>query len=339
MLVPAYKVTIGRKVVDTTDEPQASTAVDLTVALDIDTPADSFTLVLGNVGGLHPARDDEAIIELGYADNGGLSKVMTGKIVSVEPNVTTTRVIGYSDADALLRTFVEKTYESKKAGEIVRDLARQADVDVAAAQDGISFPAYVVYGRNSVYVHMHDLAELCGFDLYLDNENKLVFEKFVNGKRIHKFEHGKHIIDLEVLRRPPHAARVEAWGESPTGSKGNDAAAWLSRDFSGSRGQAGSGSLFLLERSALRTRDAARIAAQAALTEIQRRTLRGRVVTFGRPEIKLGDAIRLLDVPDETLNANYQVRSVTHRITKLGGFTTTVGFRAIATDGLPGTVI
>ena len=34
MLKPAYKLTIGRKVVDTTDEPKASTVVDLKVALD-----------------------------------------------------------------------------------------------------------------------------------------------------------------------------------------------------------------------------------------------------------------------------------------------------------------
>jgi len=69
---------IGRKVVDTTDKPQASTVVDLNVALDLDTPADSFTLVFGNVGSFKPARDDETKIELGYADNGGFKQVMTG---------------------------------------------------------------------------------------------------------------------------------------------------------------------------------------------------------------------------------------------------------------------
>ena len=176
---------------------------------------------------------------------------------------------------------------------------------------------------------------MCGFDVYINHENKLVFEKFFNGKRVHFIDHGKHIIEMEVLRTPPRVGRVEAWGESPTATQGESAAAWLSRDFSGSRGQAGSGSLFLLERPALRTRAAANAAAQAALTEIERRTLRGRVVTLGRPEIRLGDAIRLRELPDETLNGNYQVRDVTHRITKLGGFTTTVGFRAITTGTPP----
>jgi hypothetical protein len=59
--------------------------------------------------------------------------------------------------------------------------------------------------------------------------------------------------------------------------------------------------------------------------------LRGRLLTIGRPEVKLGDAIRLREMQDESLNTIFQVRNVTHRITKLGGFTTTVGFQAIET--------
>ena len=176
LINPAYKLTIGRKVIDTTDEPQASTVVDLTVALDLDTPADSFTLVLGNVGSFRPERDDETTIELGYADNGGLTQVIAGTVVTVEPNLTTTRIAGYSGADALLRTFVEQTYEDKSAGDIVSDLADKAGLDVATAEDGTQFPVYVVDGRRSAYLHMHDLAELCGFDLYVNPDGELVFE-------------------------------------------------------------------------------------------------------------------------------------------------------------------
>lgn len=331
MLKPAYKLTIGRKLIDTTDEPKASTVVDLQVTLDLDTPADSFAVVMGNVGRFRPARDDETKIELGYADNGGFKQVIKGKVVTVEPNLTTTRVFGFSGADALLRTFVNKTYESKTAGAIVRDLADKARLEVATAEDGIKFPAYVIDGRRSVYLHMHDLAELCGFDVYIDTEGKLVFEKFLNGKTVHVFEFAKHIVALDVDRTQPFAGLVEAWGESAAGSRGEDAWAWLTTDFSGSRGSAGSGALLLRERPALRTKEAARTAANAALTNIQRRTLRGRVLTFGRPEVRLGDSIRFRGMADDSLNTLFQVRSVSHRITKLGGFTTNVGFRAIQT--------
>jgi phage protein D len=333
MLNPAYKLTIGRKVVDTTDEPRASTVVELRVALDLDTPADSFKIVLGNVGSFRPKQDDETKIELGYSDDGGLKQVMTGAVMVVEPNLTTTRLIGYSGADALLRTFVNQTYESKTAGAIVRELAGKARLDVATAEAGITFPTYVVDGRRSAYLHMQDLAELCGLDLYINSDGKLVFEKFINGKTVHLFDFKKHILALDVLRTPPRAASVEAWGESPAGSRGEESAAWVTTDFSGSKGSAGTGAVLLRERPALRTTEAARAAADAALTDIRRRTLRGEVVTVGRPEVKLGDAIRLREMPDDSLNTFFQVRSVTHRITKVGGFTTAVGFRAIQTGG------
>jgi phage protein D len=330
MFTPAYKLTIGSRVVDTTDEPQASTLVDLLVTLDMDTPADSFTLVLGQVGGLAPAQDDEAKIELGYADNGSLTQVMAGKVASVEPGLATRRVVGYSAAASLLRTFVDQTYESKAAGAIVRDLAEKAGVDVDAAEDGIDFPAYVIDGRRSIYRHMHDLADLCGFDLYISSEDKLVFERFTSGNTVHTFEYARHIIELEVLQTPPAAAAVEAWGEGPAGGQSPEAWAWLTRDFSGSKGSAGSGETkMLLERPALRTARGAAQAAEAAHVRIERRTVRGRLLVQGQPQVKLGDAVVLREVPEESLNGTFQVRSVIHHITKPGGFTTAIGFQAI----------
>jgi len=295
----------------------------------MDTPADSCQLVLGNVGRLRPQRDDELTVALGYDDDSDLIQVITGAVATVEPGMTTTRVFGYSACTAVLATRVEQTFEGKTAGAIVRDLARQADQDVQAAEDGITFPAYVVDGRRAVYHHMQDLAALSGFDLYINPEGKLVFEKFVGGKAVHVFEFGKHIVDLDVVRTPPLAGQVEAWGESPTGSQGDDAWAWLTTDFSGSKGTSGTGTRFLLERPVLRTIDAARVAAEAALMAIKRRTLRGRLTTVGRPQVKLGDAIRLRGMLDDSLNTSFQVRSVTHRVTKMHGFVTMIGFRAL----------
>jgi phage protein D len=329
MLTPAYRLKLGSKLVDTTDEPRASTVVDLRVVLDLDTPADGFTFVLGNVGTFRPAREDEVTIELGYAGDEGVALVMTGLVDTVEPNLTTLRVVGYTGAASLLRGYFDQTFESKTAGDIVRDLADRAGVEIVRVEDGIQFPAYVIDGRRSFWQHLRDLADLSGFDLYLDPEGKLVFERFAGGRTAHVLEYGKHILELEVLRTPAQAGRVEAWGESPAGSRGGESWAWLTTDFKGSRGEAGDGALLLLERPALRTRVAAHTAAQAALLEIQRRTVRGRLVILGRPQVRLGDAIRLKGLADEPLNTFFQVRRVVHRIAKATGFTTEIGFRAI----------
>ena len=112
MLTPAYKVTVGKKVVDTTDEPKASTLVELRVDLDMDTPADRFAMVLGQVDGLHPAPGDTAVVELGYADDSGsLKQVIKGTVVTVEPGLIRNRVIGYTSAQALLHHFDNKSFE------------------------------------------------------------------------------------------------------------------------------------------------------------------------------------------------------------------------------------
>lgn len=330
MLRPAYKLTLGNQIVDTTDEPQASTVVDLHVVLDMDTPADRFRLELGQVGGLSPARDDDAIIELGYADNGGLNQVMTGKVSRVEPGLTTEWITGHSPAASLLQTFVDQTYENKTAGDIVQDIASQATVDVATTDAGIRFPAYVIDGRRNLDRHLRDLAGLCGFDLYINTDGELVFQRFTTGNRIHTFAYGEHIIELQASRSQPSAASVEAWGESP-GSGADEAWAWLTKDFSDSKGSAGTGNpMLLLERPALRSATAAQTAADARLTDINRRTVRGRLMSVGRPEVRLGDAIRLQGVPESDLNDSFQVRKITHRITKAIGFTTTINFRSIA---------
>ncbi len=329
LLHPAYKLTIGEKIVDTTDEPQASTVVSISINLDIDTPADSFTLVLGQVGGFQPQRDDDAKIELGFADD-ELTQVMVGQVLTSQDALTTRRINGHSAAQLLLTNFVNQTYEAKTAGQIVTALAEQAAVPVGNAEDGITFPAYVIDGRRPIYEHMHDLADLCGFDLYINADGELIFEKFHNGKTLHIFDYGKQIVALETVAAPATAVQVEAWGESPGGSQAEEAWAWLTKDFDGLKGSAGTGNpVMLLERPALRSATAAQTAADALFTQLQRRKLRGFLLSTGQPQVKLGDAIQLRNVPDDNLNRKFQVRSVKHHIDKSAGFTTKIGFRAL----------
>lgn len=349
LLTPAYKLTFressggaagavssaagsalgsGGRVIDTTDDPQTSTVVDLVVKLDMDSLADRFSLVMGQVGSFRPARGQQIDIELGYDDDAGVAQVMTGTITTVEPNLVTRRISGHSPAETLLHTFVDESHLDRSAGQMVKDLADRAGVDVENASDGIRFPAYVTDGRRSIYHHMRHLADLCGFDLYINAAGKLVFEKYTGGKTVHVFDYGKHILELALEQTPPAAGSVEAWGESP-GSSG-DAWAWLTKDFSGLTGKAGSGDpKTLLEKPALRTATAARQAAEAANTRIRRNATRGSLLVLGLPAVKLGDGLRIREVPETVFNAAYQVRGVTHRITKSGGFTTRVEFRGI----------
>lgn len=346
LLTPAYKLTFshaagatgtvvaapsGGKVVDTTSEPKASTVVDLKVTLDLDTPADAVTLVMGQVGTFRPAMGDQVKVELGYADDDrGLIHVATATLASVGQGLRERRLVGHASLRKLLSSYADEHFENKTAGEIVNDLAGRAGVQVERASAGSRFQSYVVDGRRNLYRHLRELADLCGFDLYATPEGKLVFEKFVGGQTVHVFEYAKHIIDLEVFYGEAAAGTVEAYGESPGGGQAPESWAWLTKDFSGHKGTAGQGDpVYLLERTSLRNGQAAQNAAEALQARITRRTLKGRLLITGDPSVKLGDALRLKSLPDTALNASYQVRAVTHRIMKLRGFTTAVEFERI----------
>lgn len=332
MLNPAYKLTLGTQQVDSTDEPRASTLVDLVVRLDMEVAADQYKLKLGNVGFLTPAREDRGKIELGYAGaESGLSQVMVGNVETVQQGSTIDVIHGYTSAAILLRSFTNKTYESMSAGQIVQDLAQQAGVTVERAEPGIQFPAYVIDDRASFYHHMRDLADLCGFDVYFNNDDKLVFRRYTGGQ-VHVFDHAKHIIELRVEYNTAPASQVKAFGESGSGN-GTESWAWLTKDFSALAGRAGNGDpLMLLERSALRTGNAAQTAADGLNTALQRRQIRGSLLSVGRPQIKLGDAVRLNGLPEQPLNQTYQVRGLLHRMTKQLGFTTRVNFQSVTVN-------
>lgn len=334
-LSPAYKLTIGNQLVDTTDDPQASTVIDLKVLLDMDVATDMFSLVLGNVGHLTPEREDDAVIELGYADEeSGLQQVIAARVEYVTQGSTEDRITGHSAAAVLLNSFADQTFENKTAGTIVQALASDAGVDVSLAEPGINFPAYVIDGQRSIYHHMHALAGLCGFDLYLNSDNEIVFRKFIGGNTIHLFDHAIHIIELEVENSPPRANKIEVWGESGT-NNGAESWAWLTKDFNALKGTAGQAPLtgkaetLLLEKSSLRTGQAAQTTADAVSTDILRRQVRGRLLSMGRPQVRLGDAIRLTNLPEAELNQTYQVRSIKHNINKKLGFISEFRIRSV----------
>ena len=328
ILTPAYKLVIGDRKVDTTDEPRASTVDLLQVDLDIEAPADSLTLRLGNVGGLSPKRKDDATVELGYVEDSSLTLVFPGEVACVEPNLQSTRIIALSPAQKLLEAYREETFEFKTAGDIVKKIAEDAGIIVAQTEPGALLPAYVVDGKRSGYAHLRDLADLTGYDLFFNPSGELVYRRTIFTTTLHVFEFAKQIIELEVRQSEPAAASVEAWGESVGTSQGEESWAWLVKDFSSSKGTAGTGAVkLLLERPALRTGQLAQLAAEGALANFQANGIRGRLLTFGRPQVKSGDSLRIKDAPDTRVNGDFRVRAVHHRITKKKGFTTEIEFR------------
>ena len=319
MLKPVFKIKIGSETYEPgTQSPVLSVVVDL----NMDIPADSFEIVLGvDDNTLQIKEGDDATVELGYEDE--LKKVFTGSIDNVVPTMTTLRVRGLNYASKLLELRVNKVFEKQPAGKIVSDLAKTAGVKEDTVKPGITFPYYVIDDSKNAYDHIKELAELCGYDVYMTNENKLMFKNHEK-KDTHTLEYGVNIINADYDEDRPMIKSINVQGESPSSFKGADTSHWLTKR--SVDGMSGSGSGVLFTHPALRDKDTASKVAKAIMDSLLR-NLSGTVETVGNADVKLGDSIEVKGMTNSKMNGEFQVRSVEHQMNKSKGFITTIGWR------------
>ena len=319
MLKPVFKIKIGSE----TYEPGShSPVLKVDVNLNMDIPADSVEIILGvDDNTLKIKEGDDAIIELGY--EGELKKVFTGSVDNVIPAISTLRVRGLNYASKLLELRVNKVFEKQTAGKIVGELAKVAGVKEDTVKPGISFPYYVIDDSKNSYEHIKELAGLCGYDVYMTNENKLVFKSYEK-KDTHTLEYGVNIIDADYDEDRPMIKSVNVQGESPSSFKGADTSHWLTKR--SVDGLSGSGSGVLFTHPALRDKDTAAKVAKAIMDGLQR-NLSGTIETVGNADVKLGDILEVKGMTNSKMNGEFQVRSVEHQMSKSKGFITTLGWR------------
>jgi len=319
MLKPAYKIQIGSE----TFEPSAhSPVVSLQVNLDLDIPTDSSEILFGvNNKTTKIKKEDNASIQLGYEDN--LTDVFKGAVDNVEPEISGIRITGLNFVSKLLGLRTNQVYENQSAGDIVSDLSGKAGVTTGDVSSGLKFPVYYVEDSKNAYEHIRDLAEKCGFDVYMTTDSKLMFKKYErNEPRV--LEYGKNIIEVTLQEERSMVASVIVQGESPSSFKGSDTSHWLTKRRV--EGLAGSGANILIEDPTVRDKDTAEKVAKSRLDTLTR-TLFGTVKVIGDSEIKLGDTIEIKGMPNSKINGEFQVRSVEHFLSKTTGFTTLIGWR------------
>lgn len=316
MLRPSYSIDIES---ETIEPSSADDLISVKISLDLAVPANSCEAVF------RPAkwtsklkRDSPVTVQLGYEDN--LKTVFSGTVDSYERNLHEVRTFSLSQVLRLLDSRVNSIYTSQTAGGIVNDLASKASVDVEDAEDGLDFPVYYVDDSKNSYDHIQELADRCGFDVYMNEEGKLVFHDY-NPQDKHPFEYGKDIVSIEADFREPVIESVKAYGESPSSKKGSDTSHWLTKDEVS--GEEGSGSQLELVDSAIRDKDTAEKVAKATLKKLSFAKFFS-VIVVGSPQVRLGDAVIVKSMPEDVLNGEFKVMSIEHRLSKSEGFTTRI---------------
>jgi phage protein D len=314
-VIPSYSIQIGNVLLDTN---KGDDLRELRVQRSLDVPADNFEVLIRPSSKVAKCKlQDPVTVSLGFGSTKTL--VFKGVVDSIESAVSRIRITALSQMFKLLKLRLEQIYLGQTAGEIVKDLCRRAGVATGQVEDGVSLPSFSLSREESAYNIIKSLAERSGFDVFLDLSGKLVFKPF-GAKATHTLEHGRNILRAQAFAFAPPAA-VKVYGESPSSSKGSDTSHWLTKDEV--EGDAGSGDSLIISDPAIRDKATANSVANSKLTQA-RHTQHLAVVSYGSPDIHLGDAVSLTGFDHPFLKGEYKVREVEHLLTRESGFTTKI---------------
>ena len=317
MLHPKYETRIG----PTVFKPETSNEiVSIVVSASMDIPSDTFRGIFRNNGRAAIIKKEDPVnVSLGYEDSN--SEVFQGKVGNIVLSTFELGVTGYSSILALCNLKKDKFYEQRTAGQIVKDLAAVGKVQIQDVEEGVRFPYYAIDSNKNAYEHIRALATICGFDIYCNEKDKLIFKKY-NPITKHKADYGKNIIRISRADNLRIYEGVTVLGESPSSVSGAETSHWIKKEPMKSIAGNQDKSMYIINR-AVKDEQTAKKIAESSLDALKFQM--GIVLELiGDPKIKLGDGIVVSGVPSRQMNGEYQVRSVEHQLNKKEGFVTIV---------------
>ncbi|MBK8021888.1 MAG: hypothetical protein IPK19_10815 [Chloroflexi bacterium] len=315
MLNVAHRITIGSAVYASAAH---SRLIRLRTNAGLAAPVNTAVITFAPPHGLTIAVGDTAVVELGYDDD--LHVVFTGIVESFDWAVESVTVGAASTFRRLLDARYNRIFERSKSGDIVSNVARQLEIATGTVESGLELAAYAMSSGLSAYDAVRVLAGRSGFDFYADIDDKLVFARY-NQAQAHPFQYGINIVELAVEHSRDRVTGVEVYGESPSSlGEGQDAYSWLTKK--DVKGTAGGSSGVTVQHfdPTIRTQEDAGAIAESLLSALGAgRTCR--LQTLGAPEVRLGEAIEISDMPIAEQNGTFKVTGVAHRLDLRQGFT------------------
>jgi phage protein D len=325
MYNPVYKIKVGSVDIDSSQPGTMGRVLGISTFASMTPAAGAVTIILAQGNGQNVQKDDPVSIELGYG--GQTVPVMKGTVQNIKPGFDILKIIAYTPVQKLLDLRLNQTYENQSAGDIVSDLAGQVNMDTQTVEKGIPFPFYVIDDRKNGWEHLYDIAQKCGFDLYLTPDSKLMFKEFKKSSAAFTLTYGKTIISLRHSDVPQDFNSVTVRGESPASSQGTNTSHWLTKSFDNFKGSTGTEKpVRSIQDAVIRTKEAADASAKGRMNFIQRKRQQGTVDIIGNANIKLGDIFEIKQAPQNDLNGLFQVRAVSHTLNKQTGFKTRIHF-------------
>ncbi len=318
MLHVSHKISIGDAIFASDGHTRL---LGLRASASLEVPVNECRIVFSPPVGLFIATQDPVTVELGYED--GLMLIFSGAVADVEWAIDRVMIHATGLFRSLLAAPFNLVFERSRAGDMVADIIGRLGLVAGTIEDGIEFPSYVMGENQSAYDHLHELARRCGFDLYANVDDQVMFAPY-NPIEVYQFRYGVNILASNSEETVVSVTGMEVYGESPMSfGQGTDAYSWLTKqDVLGQAGDA-SGIVKRLAVPTAKTLDAAaQIAGLLLAADVVKR--RGTLRVLGAPGLKLGDAIQISGMPEIIHNGTFKPTAVVQMLNPKQGFQTSI---------------
>jgi hypothetical protein len=296
-----------------------SRLVELRSSSSMNAPVHYCRMVFTLPSDLSMAVGDEVKVDLGY--EGDTTTVFTGVVIGVEWQVTTVTIEAESQTRQLTALHVNAYFENSFAADIVNDLLGETDMSAGQVQQGLRFSFYAIGSNRSAWDQLNALSKQCGFDMYADADDKLVFATALPGVP-KMFQFAVNVLKLKIEQRQEAVSGVEVFGESPSSFGGGpDSVTWFGKkDVTGSAGSDPKRRAYV---PAARTQELAAQIANNLWNGISPKKI-GKLTTLGDSTLALGGTIQISDMPVDDQNGSFRIIEVGHSVHSSKGFVTTV---------------
>ncbi len=312
-----YKITIGSSQISS---GESSGLTHLEVKSSFDVPVNFCNIILDTHGDISPMKGDNLIVELG---NKKAVKVFTGIIDCVKKSISSIKIESYSSFLGLVDKCINVVYEEQSCGDIVNDIAQKCQVEVDTVDEGLTFPYMVLDSSRNLWQHLKDLSVKCHTDIYANGDDKLVFKEYSASSK-HEFAYSVNILDYEYQAESPVFDGVEVFGESPVGQgESEEAVMWLRKEeVKGTAGESSGNILRIIEPTA-KNQD---LADSLANNIYNTNTIlgKGKLRVINGHNTKVGETLKISDIPDESANGTYKIVGINHILNKDEGFYTEI---------------
>ena len=261
-------------------------------------------------------------LDMGWGDSG--VTVFTGTVQSLEYTLNEVHGIAHGAQKGLTETRIDETFIDQTAGDIVKALADKAGIDTGTIDTGIELPRYVADGGLSLFDHLHTLARVCGVDLFTDEDGKVNFTKREAFTADYTYQYGINLIDAGITRTTPAVSSVQIVPESPASREGAEAASWFVKSSQDLAATAGKGNIRRFTSALCTTKEAADTAAKSFQRDIERRSVRGKIMVMGQARANPGQVVELKEMPHGGTNGFYEISGVDHALDGIHGFRSTI---------------